>query len=213
MIHDWVYENRAIYLTELTKVGGQVQLLDPHRVMITGPTRVAGRRGHVPAGAAARASSSCSRCWPRPARRCCATSTSSTAATRTSPSGSTPSARRSRSSATSERGQFQLAGAPWRVTDLHGGGGGDARGGGRAPSPVSRSAGVVSPPVRKTAHLRCRCTRRRPGSRQPWWREQRRCRREHPVLPDVELDRRPEATPRSTVTSQRGTRSARLEAS
>jgi UDP-N-acetylglucosamine 1-carboxyvinyltransferase len=38
LIHDWVYENRAIYLTELTKVGGQVQLLDPHRVMITGPT-------------------------------------------------------------------------------------------------------------------------------------------------------------------------------
>jgi UDP-N-acetylglucosamine 1-carboxyvinyltransferase len=38
MIHDWVYENRAIYLTELTKVGAQVQLLDPHRVMITGPT-------------------------------------------------------------------------------------------------------------------------------------------------------------------------------
>lgn len=39
MIHDWVYENRAIYLTELTKVGGRVQLLDPHRVMIEGPTR------------------------------------------------------------------------------------------------------------------------------------------------------------------------------
>jgi UDP-N-acetylglucosamine 1-carboxyvinyltransferase len=38
MIHDWVYENRAIYLTELTKVGAQVQLLDPHRVMITGKT-------------------------------------------------------------------------------------------------------------------------------------------------------------------------------
>ncbi len=39
MIHDWVYENRAIYLTELTKVGGRVQLLDPHRVMVEGPTR------------------------------------------------------------------------------------------------------------------------------------------------------------------------------
>jgi len=39
MIHDWVYENRAIYLTELTKVGAKVQLLDPHRVMIEGPTR------------------------------------------------------------------------------------------------------------------------------------------------------------------------------
>lgn len=39
MIHDWVYENRAIYLTELTKVGAKVQLLDPHRVLIDGPTR------------------------------------------------------------------------------------------------------------------------------------------------------------------------------
>ena len=39
MIHDWVYENRAIYLTELTKVGAHVQLMDPHRVNITGPTK------------------------------------------------------------------------------------------------------------------------------------------------------------------------------
>ena len=39
LIHDWVYENRAIYLTELTKVGAKVQLLDPHRVLIEGPTR------------------------------------------------------------------------------------------------------------------------------------------------------------------------------
>jgi UDP-N-acetylglucosamine 1-carboxyvinyltransferase len=39
MIHDWVYENRAIYLTELTKLGASVKLLDPHRVMIEGPTR------------------------------------------------------------------------------------------------------------------------------------------------------------------------------
>jgi UDP-N-acetylglucosamine 1-carboxyvinyltransferase len=39
LIHDWVYENRAIYLTELTKVGARVQLLDPHRVLIEGPTR------------------------------------------------------------------------------------------------------------------------------------------------------------------------------
>jgi UDP-N-acetylglucosamine 1-carboxyvinyltransferase len=39
LIHDWVYENRAIYLTELNKLGAQVKLLDPHRVMIEGPTR------------------------------------------------------------------------------------------------------------------------------------------------------------------------------
>ena len=105
MIHDWVYENRAIYLTELTKIGGQVQLLDPHRLMIDRPhAEVASGRGHVPAGAAPGSSSS-SRCWPPPARRCCATSTSSTAATRTSPSASTPSARRSRRSATSDPAQ------------------------------------------------------------------------------------------------------------
>jgi UDP-N-acetylglucosamine 1-carboxyvinyltransferase len=38
LIHDWVYENRAIYLTELTKVGASVTLLDPHRVLVEGPT-------------------------------------------------------------------------------------------------------------------------------------------------------------------------------
>jgi len=41
-LHDWVYENRAIYLTELTKLGGHVKLLDPHRVMIEGPTSFTG---------------------------------------------------------------------------------------------------------------------------------------------------------------------------
>ncbi|GIG64813.1 helix-turn-helix domain-containing protein [Phytomonospora endophytica] len=39
MIHDWVYDKRAIYLTELTKLGARVQLADPHRVYVEGPTR------------------------------------------------------------------------------------------------------------------------------------------------------------------------------
>ncbi|HWB68080.1 MAG TPA: helix-turn-helix domain-containing protein, partial [Mycobacteriales bacterium] len=39
LIHDWVYENRAIYLTELNRLGGRVTLLDPHRVWVEGPTR------------------------------------------------------------------------------------------------------------------------------------------------------------------------------
>lgn len=39
LIHDWVFENRAIYFTELTKLNVNVQLLDPHRVYIEGPTR------------------------------------------------------------------------------------------------------------------------------------------------------------------------------
>ncbi|WP_285727549.1 UDP-N-acetylglucosamine 1-carboxyvinyltransferase [Psychromicrobium xiongbiense] len=39
LIHDWVYENRAIYLTELNKLGARVRLLDPHRIDVEGPTR------------------------------------------------------------------------------------------------------------------------------------------------------------------------------
>ena len=42
LIHDWVYENRAIYLTELSRLGASVRLLDPHRVYIEGPTRWSG---------------------------------------------------------------------------------------------------------------------------------------------------------------------------
>ncbi|MEO9323894.1 UDP-N-acetylglucosamine 1-carboxyvinyltransferase [Nocardioides sp. C4-1] len=42
LLHDWPYDNRAIYLTELNKLGGQVKLLDPHRVMIEGPTSFTG---------------------------------------------------------------------------------------------------------------------------------------------------------------------------
>jgi UDP-N-acetylglucosamine 1-carboxyvinyltransferase len=39
LIHDWMYENRAIYYTEMTKVGMQVELADPHRLFVTGPTK------------------------------------------------------------------------------------------------------------------------------------------------------------------------------
>src|SRR5262249_24577945 len=42
LVHDWVYENRALYLTELTKLGARVQLLDPHRVLVEGPTHWSG---------------------------------------------------------------------------------------------------------------------------------------------------------------------------
>lgn len=38
LIHDWSYENRAIYFTDLVKLGASVELVDPHRVYITGPT-------------------------------------------------------------------------------------------------------------------------------------------------------------------------------
>jgi len=38
LIHDWVFENRAIYTTELTKLNAKVELLDAHRVYVEGPT-------------------------------------------------------------------------------------------------------------------------------------------------------------------------------
>lgn len=39
LVHDWSYENRAIYFTELSRLNAQVQLVDPHRVYISGPTK------------------------------------------------------------------------------------------------------------------------------------------------------------------------------
>jgi UDP-N-acetylglucosamine 1-carboxyvinyltransferase len=39
LIHDWAYENRAIYYTELSKLNAQINLLDIHRVTVDGPTR------------------------------------------------------------------------------------------------------------------------------------------------------------------------------
>ena len=38
MIHDWVFENRAIYTTELANLNAKIELLDAHRVYIEGPT-------------------------------------------------------------------------------------------------------------------------------------------------------------------------------
>ena len=38
MIHDWVFENRAVYTTDLTKLNAKVELLDAHRLYVEGPT-------------------------------------------------------------------------------------------------------------------------------------------------------------------------------
>ena len=40
LIFDWVYENRAIYYTELNRLGAKIDLADPHRVYISGPTKL-----------------------------------------------------------------------------------------------------------------------------------------------------------------------------
>ncbi len=40
LIHDWVYEKRALYFTELDKLGAETVLADQHRIYITGPTKL-----------------------------------------------------------------------------------------------------------------------------------------------------------------------------
>lgn len=40
LIHDWVYEKRALYFTELDKLGAETVLADPHRIFITGPSKL-----------------------------------------------------------------------------------------------------------------------------------------------------------------------------
>ncbi|MDB5165667.1 MAG: murA [Candidatus Saccharibacteria bacterium] len=39
LVHDWSYENRAIYFTELSKLNARIELVDTHRVYISGPTK------------------------------------------------------------------------------------------------------------------------------------------------------------------------------
>jgi UDP-N-acetylglucosamine 1-carboxyvinyltransferase len=38
LIHDWVYDGRAKHYMEMTKLGAKMELLDPHRVTVEGPT-------------------------------------------------------------------------------------------------------------------------------------------------------------------------------
>lgn len=42
LIHDWTWENRAIYFTELNRLGADIKLLDPHRALVTGPSKLRG---------------------------------------------------------------------------------------------------------------------------------------------------------------------------
>lgn len=42
LIHDWTWENRAIYFTELNRLGAEIKLLDPHRALVTGVKKLKG---------------------------------------------------------------------------------------------------------------------------------------------------------------------------
>jgi len=42
LIHDWVYEERAVYFSELNRLGAKMTLLDQHRAIIQGPCKLIG---------------------------------------------------------------------------------------------------------------------------------------------------------------------------
>lgn len=43
LVHEWMYENRLGYLNELKFMGANVEIFDPHRALIIGPTPLFGR--------------------------------------------------------------------------------------------------------------------------------------------------------------------------
>ena len=42
LIHDWTWEVRAIYFTEINRLGADIKLLDPHRALVTGVKKLRG---------------------------------------------------------------------------------------------------------------------------------------------------------------------------
>jgi UDP-N-acetylglucosamine 1-carboxyvinyltransferase len=48
MVHDWAYENRALYGLEFQKLGANVMLMDPHRLLVEGPAKLVGGEAVCP---------------------------------------------------------------------------------------------------------------------------------------------------------------------
>lgn len=42
LLHDWMYENRMFFIDKIVRMGAQVTMCDPHRVLVEGPTRLRG---------------------------------------------------------------------------------------------------------------------------------------------------------------------------
>jgi UDP-N-acetylglucosamine 1-carboxyvinyltransferase len=40
LVHDWVYDGRAKHYMEMIKLGADMEMLDPHRVVVRGPTKL-----------------------------------------------------------------------------------------------------------------------------------------------------------------------------
>lgn len=42
LLHEWMFERRLFYIDELTKMGAKIVMCDPHRALISGPTKLYG---------------------------------------------------------------------------------------------------------------------------------------------------------------------------
>jgi len=48
LFHDWMYPSRMFFVDKLVSMGAQIVLCDPHRCIVTGPTRLAGEKVESP---------------------------------------------------------------------------------------------------------------------------------------------------------------------
>lgn len=48
LLHDWLYESRMFFVDKLLSMGAQVEIADPHRVLVYGPTKLRGQRLDTP---------------------------------------------------------------------------------------------------------------------------------------------------------------------
>ena len=48
LVHEWMFENRLIFTDKLGLMGADIVLCDPHRAIVTGPSRLRGERVESP---------------------------------------------------------------------------------------------------------------------------------------------------------------------
>lgn len=48
LLHDWMYETRFFFTDKLVAMGANITICDPHRILVTGPTKLHGRHLNSP---------------------------------------------------------------------------------------------------------------------------------------------------------------------
>ena len=48
ILHDWMYESRMFFVDKLLSMGAKVEIADPHRVFVYGPSKLRGQRLDTP---------------------------------------------------------------------------------------------------------------------------------------------------------------------